>query len=253
MNKTNRHTMNLYMLIAICLGITVAIIANHWLVKGIALIVMSCIIIVMSRLQLKTMKLQYENSVVAYKDQLYVQSIKLVEHIRHDWMNHNQVIMGYIQLQKSEKVIPYVQSLSHTNYRDSALSKLRIPSLIYYLLYYRVEHSNMSIHVDIEKELDIDRLSIDREIFSEFIQVVVESWESHANTCLEPSRLQLHFEKTLQGLKVVCIFQGTLEPFTLDLDRIFKFIQSINQLIQVEQVHALQEMIVHITLPYRYE
>lgn len=74
-------------------------------------------------------------------------------HHRHDWMNDLQVLYGYIQLGKIDKLADCVGRIKVRMEIESKISRLGIPSLVFYLQTFR--EVNRSVHLDVEIEDDL--------------------------------------------------------------------------------------------------
>src|SRR5690606_8892232 len=71
--------------------------------------------------------------------------LDVMNHYRHDWMNDLQVLFGYIQLNKADKLKAYVENLSDKLYRESLVSKLGVSELVAYLLLFRSKSRKLEI------------------------------------------------------------------------------------------------------------
>ncbi|WP_151736493.1 Spo0B domain-containing protein [Paenibacillus tengchongensis] len=102
-----------------------------------------------------------------YEEELRVQERTLqqaanrtLNHHRHDWMNDLQVLYGYIRLGKPDKSLEFVERIKERIALDSRISKLGIPSLVFYLQSYRTLRTNLELDVQVEEGLQLqDKLS----------------------------------------------------------------------------------------------
>lgn len=76
-----------------------------------------------------------------------------MNHYRHDWMNDLQVLFGYIQLNKADKLKAYVEHLSDKLYRESLVAKLGISELVAYLLLFRSKSRKLELVIRPEREI----------------------------------------------------------------------------------------------------
>jgi hypothetical protein len=60
--------------------------------------------------------------------------IKILSHQRHDWMNHVQIIFGYLTLKKYEKIKEFLGTLSQQSNEERLISDLRYAPLAVFLL-----------------------------------------------------------------------------------------------------------------------
>jgi len=63
--------------------------------------------------------------------------IDTLSHARHDWMNDLQLLLGYVQLRKYDKIAQYVDMLKQRMTEESRASKLGHPGLIEALVTYK--------------------------------------------------------------------------------------------------------------------
>ncbi|MBP1177845.1 hypothetical protein J2W98_004226 [Paenibacillus peoriae] len=83
-------------------------------------------------------------------------AISMLNHHRHDWMNDLQVLYGYIRMNKHDKSVAYVETIKGRVAEDSKISKLGIPSLVFYLQSFRVNAGNLQLSVQVEEQLKLD-------------------------------------------------------------------------------------------------
>lgn len=81
-----------------------------------------------------------------------------LSHHRHDWMNDLQILYGYIQLRKYDKLAACVERIKERMLIESKISRLGIPSLTFYLQSFRERNSHVQLTVLIEGDLQLDVL-----------------------------------------------------------------------------------------------
>jgi stage 0 sporulation protein B (sporulation initiation phosphotransferase) len=148
--------------------------------------------------------------------------IEVINHQRHDWLNHIQVLLGYLKLEKYDMCEEYIQRITAEANRDTLVSRLEYPPLVAYLLSFNALHDNVRIEVEIPASFSLLKLDEGPEI-GEFVVSVVKQYQQHAlynsgesNTLL----LTLHYQEGM--LRVVADFVGELDVqgITPMLDRL---------------------------------
>ena len=86
--------------------------------------------------------------------------IQVINRLRHDWMNDTQILFGYIQLKKFDNLQPYMEKIKMTMQQESNLSKLGIPSLIAFLLLFRVQSKSLELEVELDQEINLGQLPL---------------------------------------------------------------------------------------------
>lgn len=79
-------------------------------------------------------------------------------HHRHDWMNDLQLLYGYIQLGKHDKLLDCLDRIRERMTGESKISKLGIPSLVFYLQSFRVMNNSVQLEVEIADNLELGNL-----------------------------------------------------------------------------------------------
>ena len=85
-------------------------------------------------------------------------AVATLSHHRHDWMNDLQILYGYIQLRKYDKLAACVERIKERMLTESKISRLGIPSLTFYLQSFRELNNNVQLTVRIEDDLQLDTL-----------------------------------------------------------------------------------------------
>lgn len=92
----------------------------------------------------------------------------LLKSIRHDWMNHVQVIMGYQMLKQYDKVDQYLQKLTQRSSEERMISELTYPLLATQLLTLPYEYPQWNWKV----KLDDSIVSLSSQHQKRFYQLV---------------------------------------------------------------------------------
>ncbi|MFD2703116.1 Spo0B domain-containing protein [Paenibacillus shunpengii] len=106
----------------------------------------------------KTVDKQLEEQRHQTQQRMEDTAISVLNHHRHDWMNDLQVLYGYIRLGKNDKSIQTVERIKERMTEESKISKLGVPSLIFYLQSYRISGSPVVLSVEVEDGLRLDTL-----------------------------------------------------------------------------------------------
>lgn len=95
-------------------------------------------------------------------------------HHRHDWMNDLQILYGYIQLGKHDKLMVCLDRIRERMAAESKISKLGNPSLVFYLQSFREVNNSVQLEVQIEDELELGKL-LDQEASNRLSEAIMET------------------------------------------------------------------------------
>ncbi|GAA0137902.1 hypothetical protein YSY43_47430 [Paenibacillus sp. YSY-4.3] len=100
-------------------------------------------------------------------------------HHRHDWMNDLQILYGYIQLGKIDKLASCVDRIKERMAVESKISRLGIPSLVFYLQSFREVNSSVQLEVSINDDLELGKLltAEDAEELTEAIIATIRAFQ----------------------------------------------------------------------------
>lgn len=71
----------------------------------------------------------YEREQARFRIREAETSLGLLERKRHDWMNHVQVIMGYLSMKQIDRIRPYLEQLVKQAHRERCLAQVKHPPL----------------------------------------------------------------------------------------------------------------------------
>lgn len=102
-----------------------------------------------------------------------------LSHHRHDWMNDLQILYGYIKMGKIDKMAGCVERIKGRMAVESKISRLGIPSLVFYLQSFREVNGSVQLEVDIEDDLQLGCLltADDAEELTEAIVETVRAYQ----------------------------------------------------------------------------
>jgi hypothetical protein len=150
--------------------------------------------------------------------------IRTINHHRHDWMNDLQVLFGYIGLRKYDILPVYVDKIKAKVMNESGLSKLGVPSLVVFLLSFRVEKRKLVLEVDNEQDIQLPQMPIDAKAVAAVIRGTVERFNVFAELIAsedggdEANRLSLQLELEDTGLLLDFDYNGGYRERELKAD-----------------------------------
>ncbi|CAG7655300.1 Spo0B domain-containing protein [Paenibacillus allorhizosphaerae] len=138
--------------------------------------------------------------------------LRLFNHYRHDWMNDIQMVMGYIQLKKVDKLSDLMEKIKEKVRVESCVSKLGIPSLIVYLLSFQAEVKELQLLIRLEEEIHLHKYR-HAAAAEQWITSLLESFKREAVDSTEmQNTITLQFAKEQDGLCLAAKYEGAYEP-----------------------------------------
>ncbi|WP_156826122.1 Spo0B domain-containing protein [Paenibacillus terrigena] len=186
------RTMRMTAMVSLVIPLFIVVIIQQWLVWSVLLLILWLIIagLVME------WSVRKEQAEVIRAEQ--VKSIRTMNHHRHDWMNDLQIISGYIQLKKHDKLVRSVERIRDRMHAESKVAKLGIPTLVLFFQSFRTTCNEIQLEIDIVDELNLAEipLTVPPETLSRVVQEMVWATRQCAvPTIGEPQILYIMFEK----------------------------------------------------------
>ncbi|WP_138496228.1 Spo0B domain-containing protein [Paenibacillus pinistramenti] len=127
---------------------------------------------------------------------------------RHDWMNDLQILYGYIQLGKYDKLRGSLDRIKERMAAESHISRLGIQPLVFYLQSFREMNPSVQLEVSIEEGLELGQL-LDREEAENWAETVMETIRAYqfAGRSSWGETLQLNMSIYREGGEVVVRFE----------------------------------------------
>ncbi|MVO99670.1 Spo0B domain-containing protein [Paenibacillus lutrae] len=135
--------------------------------------------------------------------------LHMINHLRHDWMNDIQVLLGYIQLKKYDHLHAVMSNIMGKLQDESHLAKLGDPALIVFLLSCRTGAKHMQLEVELEKEVNLRQLNLNSEAVCRLIPELIEGFkQASAGENEEGSVLNMQIVSEEDSLLLDFVYQG---------------------------------------------
>lgn len=179
-----------------------------------------------------------------------------LRHQRHDWLNHLQVLLGYMKLQRYDLCEEYIKRVTESTNNDSRIAGLGIPSLVIYLLTYNSLHKNMKIEVEVPELTDLSVLSkAKQKQIHQLVTGIIDIYRTHSldNEGL-PNSLVLMLQKLDEKLYISIEYEGHIQA-----DECLRELRSLAEQrgneegFFVEGLHNNQESIMEFYVPLSVE
>lgn len=127
--------------------------------------------------QLRLIRQELERA-IEVNDKKTLSIIDYVQHKRHDWMNTLQIVYGYVQLKKIDKIIPHVERIKEELRQESTISQLGFPQMEWFLLCFLAEQHSFEVELEIAEDMDLTNLPIDQDRFKDVFVGIAHAFQS---------------------------------------------------------------------------
>ncbi|WP_274362631.1 Spo0B domain-containing protein [Paenibacillus thermotolerans] len=137
--------------------------------------------------------------------------IETMNHLRHDWLNDLQLLMGYVQMKKVDKLSGYVDMLKQRLAEESRASRLGHLGLIELLYTYRSRPHPYRFELMVDEAMDIRACIPSGDAVESAVRSSLTAFEQSAQMSEtgEENILRCRFVRTSDGCAVDFAFQGS--------------------------------------------
>lgn len=172
-------------------------------------------------------------------------TLEVLRHARHDWLNRIQLIKGYIALNKVDRVREILDEIIADAHQESKLSNMNIPGFASLLLVYNWENHRIFLEYEVLDENFGKGLTVDDQFLTEwtknFLDVLGTSVDEDAE-----NYLSITIEPEDQGIRFFFDFRGIIKRID-DVNQFFSRSASFQKKI----LHsANDEFTLEVFLPY---
>ncbi|MBD0381701.1 Spo0B domain-containing protein [Paenibacillus sedimenti] len=241
-----------YLIAIVLIGLTGLMFLEPWVIRAALLLITVLCGYTAFKLEASRMHEKWSRELKQQDQQHDSNVLQIVNRLRHDWMNDMQILFGYIQLKKFDNLQPYMEKIKMNMQQESNLSKLGIPSLIAFLLLFRVQTKSLQLEIELDQEVNLGQLPLRQGLIETLVRKTVELFKQHAaaggDDC---GMLSLAFDAQEDGLLLDFVYQGPYDRDGLN--------QAVQDALQVKTVyHVLEqfdlqdeEVVLALRLPFR--
>lgn len=99
--------------------------------------------------------------------------LQVLNQQRHDWLNHVQVLLGYLKMGRPEQGELYLKRVCELACQESMIARINLPSLSVFFLTFNAIHRDLLLEVELENQPDLSKLTVDHEWFAALIMDIV--------------------------------------------------------------------------------
>jgi stage 0 sporulation protein B (sporulation initiation phosphotransferase) len=188
-------------------------------------------------------------SILEKEQEKFLQSLR---HLRHDWLNHFQVLLGYLKLQRYDVCEEYIKKVTENTNNDSRIAQLGYQPLVAFLLTFNALHKELLLELELPKSVDLKQYAdeVNHQIFM-LIKGLVEIYLRYALTeDGQPNTLVLMVQPLDTTLYISAEFEGELAEEAA-LQEIYALVKKFGneEGFFVEGLHNNKESIMEFYVP----
>lgn len=143
--------------------------------------------------------------------------LAIIDHHRHDWLNDLQLLFGYIQLKKYDRLEGFLEKLKEKIEAERLLAHIAIPSLAIDLLYFIQKHHKFQLTVHMTEDHPLYHLPQFCEKIRQAMLGTLHLYERIAKTAYESlNELVVNTRIDDTGLSLFFVYTGVYKGKLVD-------------------------------------
>ncbi|WP_240343795.1 Spo0B domain-containing protein [Paenibacillus sp. SYP-B3998] len=241
-----------YLTAIVLIGLTGLMFVEPWVVRAALLLITVLCGYTAFKLEASRIQERWSEELHQQEQQSDTNVLNIVNRLRHDWMNEMQILFGYIQLKKFDNLQPYMEKIKMNMQQESNLSKLGIPSLIAFLVLFRVQSKSLQLEVALDQEVNLGQLPLGGGLIENVVRKTVEIFNRHtAIEADESGVLSLEFDAQEDHLLLDFVYQGSYDRVQLEEAVSHMLLQAAGLYSLEENEWQEEEAVVTLRLPFR--
>jgi len=170
----------------------------------------------------KMSKLEVDLASKKVTQELTEQNLRLLRCQRHDFLNHLQVVSGYIQMGKGNKASKYIQEINQNLRGIRVISGLNMPEASVLLLAKREEAAKYNIDFNYDLKTDLSNVKIKEYDLVRILSNLIDNaiYELKKEDISDQKIINVVMDKIGENLYVEIFNSGSFIP---DTERIFNY------------------------------
>jgi stage 0 sporulation protein B (sporulation initiation phosphotransferase) len=172
--------------------------------------------------------------------------IHYLKHYRHDWLNHIQIIKGYLSLEKIEQAQKFLDQVIVDTHYESKISQLGDTDLSYFLLTFNWRQDKVVLDIEFEEDhVEISKIGANYPYLLAWITNITQSVEEICD-CHQENRLSFLFHVIEHKLIMTVEYTGSWEE-----QEGRKAIQELTRIVESDQGSLKVE--IHTSTEFSFE
>jgi len=179
------------------------------------------------------------------------QLLDLLNRQRHDWLNHVQVLLGYLHLNRTEQGVSHLKRIAQMAMQESMVARLNSSLLSVFFLTFNALNKDMLLEVDVCNHVDLTRIALDEKQLFQLVSEILCTANDHVDQSgYEPASMQVTLTTGESGVHFRFDLAGELSASGLEeLEKLVR--KSEQSTVEVtEWIHTEEEWVLDLVVPF---
>ena len=177
--------------------------------------------------------------------------LEVLNRQRHDWLNHVQILLGYLHLNRTEQSEAHLRRIAEMAMQESMIARLNNSLLSVFFLTFNALNKEMLLEVEVSEQVDLSRIVLDEQALFQLISELLCTVNDHVSTDgYEQASMQVSLCTGERGVHFRFDLAG--EIALAGLEKLEKIVQKgkRNAVEVTEWIHTEEEWVLELLIPF---
>ena len=180
--------------------------------------------------------------------------LKVLNRQRHDWLNHVQILLGYLHLNRTEQGEAHLKRLAEMAMQESMIARLNNSLLSVFFLTFNALNKEMLLEVEVCDQVDLSRIRLDEQALFHLVSELLCTANDYVlQNGYEQASMQVSLFAGEKGVHFRFDLAGELQPSGLEkLEMLIR--NSQQDAVEVtEWIHTEKDWVLELVVPFAKE
>lgn len=177
--------------------------------------------------------------------------LKVLNRQRHDWLNHVQILLGYLHLNRTEQGEAHLKRIAEMAMQESMIARLNNSLLAVFFLTFNALNKEMLLEVEVCEQVDLSGVVLDEQALFQLVSELLCTVNDHVSQDgYEQASMQVSLFMGADGVHFRFDLAG--EVSSSGLEKLEKIVQKSKQhAVEVtEWIHTAEEWVLEMVVPF---
>ncbi|TQK73598.1 stage 0 sporulation protein B (sporulation initiation phosphotransferase) [Brevibacillus sp. AG162] len=179
------------------------------------------------------------------------QLLTVLNRQRHDWLNHVQVLLGYLHLNRTEQGEAHLKRIAQMAMQESMVARLNSSLLSVFFLTFNALNNELLLEVDVCNHVDLTRVVLSEQDLFQLVSEILCTVNDHVDQSgYEPASMQVSLQMDECGVHFRFDLAGILHASGMEeLEKLIR--KSEQSTVEVtEWIHTEEEWVLNLVVPF---
>ncbi|MGZ0052729.1 Spo0B C-terminal domain-containing protein [Brevibacillus gelatini] len=179
------------------------------------------------------------------------QLLAVLNRQRHDWLNHVQVLLGYLHMNRTEQGEAHLKRIAQMAMQESMVARLNNSLLSVFFLTFNALNKEMLLEVDVCNDVDLTRIALGEQDLFQLVSGILCTVNDHVDqNGYEPASMQVSLRADQRGVHFRFDLAGELNAS--GMEKLEKLIRDSEQsTVEVtEWIQTEDEWVLDLLVPF---